>query len=92
MRGICGKRKDGDPLYCPDNGAAQEPSSELATAMQKTCPTLWAQQGGQAGKFCCSADQVATIASSVSAQLLPVVCMQNDAVQQRHGHKGCSDV
>jgi len=33
---------------------------------QATCPTLWQMQGGEEGNYCCTAEQVETIASNVS--------------------------
>lgn len=71
MRGVCGKRKDGDPLNCPANVPAAKPDPELAQALAQTCPSLWAQQGAEQGRYCCTADQVTSIATSVSAQCPP---------------------
>jgi Niemann-Pick C1 protein len=69
MRGTCGRRADyGDDLNCPDNGAALSPSGgdasassstpSLSSRLRRVCPTLWAQQGGEQGKYCCTAAQV----------------------------------
>ncbi len=66
MRGVCGKRKDGDALNCPLNAPASGPDPALATALAQTCPSLWAQQGAEQGRYCCTAEQVNNIATSVS--------------------------
>lgn len=67
MRGVCGKRADyGDDLNCPDNGPAPPLSSsspdadasDLAARLRRVCPTLWAQQGGENGRYCCTAQQL----------------------------------
>lgn len=64
MRGVCGKRRDGDSLNCPDNGPASPPDDELSTLLQTTCPSLWAQKQGPLGTYCCTSDQVRDIADS----------------------------
>eukprot|EP00798_Chlamydomonas_sp_ICE-L_P025324 gene25325-10979_t len=64
MAGVCGSRSDGDDLPCASNVAATGPDPDLATQLQSVCPTLWAQHGGQGGKYCCSAKQVANIGRS----------------------------
>eukprot|EP00883_Tetradesmus_obliquus_P007421 jgi/Sobl393_1/18043/SZX70998.1 len=58
MYGICGRRKDGDVLNCANNTQAQSASDELARKLQATCPTLWAEAGGAAGRYCCTAEQI----------------------------------
>ncbi|KAF6262418.1 multidrug efflux transporter AcrB transmembrane domain-containing protein [Scenedesmus sp. NREL 46B-D3] len=62
MYGICGRRKDGDVLNCANNTQAQAASDELARKLQATCPTLWAEQGGTAGRYCCTAQQIDKLA------------------------------
>lgn len=66
MQGVCGQRKDGDPLNCARNVAASRPSPELGAALQATCPSLWAQEGGEQGQYCCTLEQVNNIGISVS--------------------------
>jgi hypothetical protein len=45
---------------------AQAASDELARKLQATCPTLWAEQGGAAGRYCCTAEQIDKLAGDVS--------------------------
>jgi Niemann-Pick C1 protein len=66
MHGICGTRKDGGALSCSNNTLAPAPTSLLAEKLQKTCPTLWDDIGGQQGRYCCTPEQVDKIASDVS--------------------------
>ena len=65
MYGVCGKRKDGDPLNCPRNVAAEAPDADLGEKLQAVCPSLWAEQGGEQGRYCCTADQVERISTDV---------------------------
>lgn len=58
MRGICGQRADKDVLNCPVNIPAPAPDPDLASRLQRTCPTLWSEQGGPQGRYCCTSDQV----------------------------------
>ncbi|GFR48084.1 hypothetical protein Agub_g9923, partial [Astrephomene gubernaculifera] len=69
MYGTCGHRRDGDPLACAANLPAAPPSPELATRLQAVCPSLWADRGGPAGRYCCTADQVDRIASDTQKAL-----------------------
>lgn len=70
MTGICGRRQDGDVLNCASNLLAAQPSPDLALALKRTCPRLWSEQKGEQGRYCCSAEQVANIASNVSGMYL----------------------
>lgn len=65
MYGICGHRADGDVLNCPLNARATPPSDELAATLQAVCPTLWAEQGGANGTYCCTPRQVEVLANNV---------------------------
>jgi hypothetical protein len=76
VRGVCGARLDRDPLDCPANQPAAAPDATLAAALARTCPSVWAAGGGAAGTYCCTADQVAAIASSVRA-CVRVACVQH---------------
>jgi hypothetical protein len=49
---------------------AQQASDELAKKLQATCPTLWAEAGGMAGKYCCTAVQIDKLAGDVSVLAL----------------------
>jgi Niemann-Pick C1 protein len=66
MYDVCGHRADGDALDCANNTRAVAPSGELALVLQATCPTLWSEQGGMNGSYCCSARQVEILQNSVS--------------------------
>jgi hypothetical protein len=46
---------------------AVPPSDNLASKLKATCPSLWANQGGSKGAYCCTPDQVDQLASNVSA-------------------------
>ncbi len=55
--GICGHRRDGDPLSCPDNGEARPLNATSAQKLQTVCPQLAADIGPGAG-VCCTEEQV----------------------------------
>ena len=39
------------------------PDAALAARLQATCPSLWADQGGAEGRYCCTPEQVDKIAT-----------------------------
>jgi hypothetical protein len=45
---------------------AVSPSDNLAAKLKATCPSLWANQGGSKGHYCCTPDQDDQLASNVS--------------------------
>ncbi|KAL4426962.1 hypothetical protein ABPG77_009523, partial [Micractinium sp. CCAP 211/92] len=55
--GICGHRRDGDPLSCPDNGEARPLNATSAQKLQTVCPQLAADIGPGAG-VCCTEEQL----------------------------------
>lgn len=55
--GICGHRRDGDPLSCPDNGAARPLNATSAQKLQAVCPQL-AADVGPGGGLCCTEEQL----------------------------------
>ncbi|KAL4457923.1 hypothetical protein ABPG75_012788 [Micractinium tetrahymenae] len=55
--GICGHRRDGDPLSCPDNNAARTLNATSAQKLQAVCPQLAADIGPGAG-VCCTEEQL----------------------------------
>jgi len=65
MYDICGHRADGDVLNCANNTHAAPPSGELALMLQATCPTLWSEQGGMNGSYCCTPRQVEVLQNNV---------------------------
>ncbi|GIL73679.1 hypothetical protein Vretifemale_3814, partial [Volvox reticuliferus] len=69
MYGTCGHRRDGDPLACAANTIAPPPSDALASRLQTVCPSLWADRGGPAGRYCCTADQVDRIRTDTQKAL-----------------------
>ncbi|KAG2486557.1 hypothetical protein HYH03_014858, partial [Edaphochlamys debaryana] len=72
LYGVCGKRRDGDPLPCAANVPALPPSDALAARLRAVCPTLWAEAGGAGGRYCCTPEQVDRI-SSDTAKALPFI-------------------
>lgn len=71
MVGICGKRADGDVLNCASNIPAAAPSEDLASRLKATCPTLWEEQGGAKGTYCCTPEQVDKLSTDVSSSRRP---------------------
>jgi len=54
IRGQCGKQSFfGSQLPCPDNGPAEEPSSDLREQLVSVCGAEWADS-----KVCCTPEQV----------------------------------
>ncbi|PNH04088.1 Oxygen-evolving enhancer protein 2, chloroplastic [Tetrabaena socialis] len=54
---------------CAANVESAPPDAPLAAALQSVCPSLWADQGGPAGRYCCTAGQVERIASDTQKAL-----------------------
>jgi hypothetical protein len=46
---------------------AVPPSDNLAAKLRSVCPSLWSDQGGSKGHYCCTPDQVDQLATNVSA-------------------------
>eukprot|EP00898_Chlorokybus_atmophyticus_P005812 jgi/Chlat1/6231/Chrsp44S05762 len=58
MYGICGARKDGKPLNCPNSTVAVTPDEEFSKQVQGLCPTF-------TGDICCSKEQFDVLRNQV---------------------------
>lgn len=68
--GICGHRSDGDVLNCAANTAARPLGSDAAARkLQDVCPQLVAEANGT---YCCTEEQIDTLAKQAS--LLTLHC------------------
>lgn len=88
--GICGHRRDSDPLSCPDNGAARTLNATSAQKLQEVCPQL-AANVGPGGGVCCTEEQLDQLQKQVGQTLVGLHSRGFYSRQQRrwHGRGGC---